>query len=142
VVSALALPDLLIRLMDWTLDSIWTHLRTDGSSSRTEIDWTMHCVCNANPLTSYFLCAKDTFIALFENNDWDLAPMSPGEKNLCAIELVRALDQVAAQEIQTFCALCQQRHDNNEPISLPSAGMNELPVAATGAKSSTEKARA
>jgi hypothetical protein len=118
IVSALALPDLMIRLMDWTLDSIWTDVRTGGLAALREIDWPTHCACNANPLTGYFLCAKDTFIALFETTDIELPPMSPGEKNLCAIELMRALDRVAAKEIQTFCALCQQRPYSSESTSV------------------------
>lgn len=122
----MALPDLLIPLMNWTLEAIWTDVRKGRSRRADEQDWAGYCTCRANPLTGYFLCAKDTFVALFEAESSQLPPMAPGEKQMCALELIRALDRVAVREIQTFCSVCQQKQsciqDNvRSTIAVPTA---------------------
>ena len=127
----MALPELLIPLMDWTLEALWTDLRKGRSRPAIEPDWASLCGCQANPLTGYFLCAKDTFAALFETESSQLPPMSPGEKQMCALELMRALDRVATREIQTFCSVCQQKQ--NCAPSTP--GSNTPPSAAVSIQS-------
>ncbi|HEY9155332.1 MAG TPA: hypothetical protein VIM69_09390 [Opitutaceae bacterium] len=109
----MALPELLIPLMDWTLEAIWTDVRKGRSRDATGVDWAAYCGCLSNPLTGYFLCAKDTFVALFEKEGPQLPPMSPGEKQMCSIELMRALDRVAAREIETFCSVCQKKQNSS-----------------------------
>ena len=132
VVSAMALPDQLDPQLDRTLDSIWTDLRNGRSRETVENDWSVSCVCRANPLTEYFLCVKQTFLALFEQDAAALPSLTPGEKQMCSLEILRALDRVAAREIQTFCSVCQQKQNYRPCDSVKShPGMAAVPVPST-----------
>jgi hypothetical protein len=120
--NALGNPDLLVLMMDWTLEEWESTLRRPnvrqrrgagvGASAARAVD----CPCGQNPLLGYFRSAET---ALDEALAQLTAPhagddIHPAEWGLArdafTAEARRALRQVADREVSTFCAVCRQRN--------------------------------
>ena len=119
--NALGHPDLLVLMMDWTLEEWESTLRRPnarkrrsagvGMSAASSVD----CPCGQNPLLGYFRAAEtaldEALARLAAPNDgddlhsveWALA------RDTFATEARRALRHVADREVSTFCAVCRQR---------------------------------
>lgn len=117
VSSPLASPDSLVYLMDWTLDRVFKAIRSASPRKRsrhrpteTQMRPSNGCECGMNPLLAYFTTAERALLECVFLADSPLPPMTPGEREVCAAEIQLALQAVARQEIDTFCAVCQRRH--------------------------------
>lgn len=131
--NALGNPDVLVLLMDWTLEEWESILRRPHARRRRSpgvgaaASESEYCPCGQNPLLGYFRSAEtalDEAIArLAAPNagddthpvEWTLA------RDAFAVEARRALRQVAEREISTFCAVCRQRHRFGPRITYASA---------------------
>jgi hypothetical protein len=106
--SALATPDALVHLMDWTLDRFFKELSA-GKARSARASREDPCPCGLNPLLAYFVAAEDALIeTLFM--DEALWPALPGSAREEAIAAVRhAIQKVGHSEISSFCALCRHK---------------------------------
>ena len=137
--NALGNPDLLVLMMDWTLEEWESTLRRPnarkrrsagvGMSAASSVD----CPCGQNPLLGYFRAAEtaldEALARLAAPNDdddihsveWTLA------HDAFTAEARRALRQVADREVSTFCAVCRQR---TRPVTR-TAGQHRIRLAQT-----------
>ncbi len=113
--SPLANPDVLVLMMEWTLDEWETAMRHPPSRRRRAHTPpgpnSEDCPCGLNPLLRYFTTAEQ---ALDEALEVLPIPSGEGEAAIFSREAFvadarRALKGVAGREIATFCAVCQQR---------------------------------
>ncbi|MFO1448142.1 MAG: hypothetical protein U1F61_08305 [Opitutaceae bacterium] len=113
--SPLANPDVLVLMMEWTLDEWENAMRHQPSRRRRAHSLpdtpSEECPCGMNPLLRYFSTAET---ALDEALTILPIPTGEGEAAIFAREAFvadakRALKVVAGREIATFCAVCQQR---------------------------------
>lgn len=116
--SPLAAPDVLVHLMDWTLEELFKSLirppqrrrvrpRTEPPNQHAQ---PFQCSCGSNPLEAYFACLQKTLIEAVEQ-----LYLMPGANNLpeCAIvtaEIQLAFTQISQRELETFCSVCQHSH--------------------------------
>lgn len=124
VSSPLANPDVLVLMMDWTLDELEAAMRHAPSRRRrpparagTPPDG---CECRMNPLLIYFRTAEAALDRVLEELP---LPVDEGEAAIFTREAFvadarRALRHVSAREIATFCAVCQHRR---APAAVPRA---------------------
>ncbi len=115
VTSPLGHPDSLIYLMDWTLDQLFLTLRK-GSPRRTSRQRSgiprceqnqLGCLCGGNPLLAYFRTAERALIEI------TLPLLPPTSRDLTLNELSLALHHIAKREVETICAVCQRRPEEN-----------------------------
>jgi hypothetical protein len=114
--SPMGHPDTLTHLMDWTLDDIFDRLRKGRLPTTIHSDPSNfppqpanYCPCGANPLLNYFICLRRAFLEWVEHESFPLLGLSPQERDGCVFEFLYTLETVAEREIQSFCAVCQQR---------------------------------
>jgi len=121
VTSAMAHPDSLVHLMDWTLDRLFEELRHpslvrhDGQPPA----FPSSCECGLNPLLTYFATAEqailETLLAVIE-----ACPDTTRLQRAASLEeWKRAFDDVACHEISSFCAVCQHHKPHRQTRSVP-----------------------
>ncbi|OAM88317.1 hypothetical protein AW736_19250 [Termitidicoccus mucosus] len=118
--SPLAHPDSLIHLMDWTLDNFFAELRHPSTlpddilvaprnpheAAFASPDDAALCPCARNPFIAYFATAECALVEI-------LLPLLSADSQAASLATARAaLQRIARTEISTFCAICQQRHDD------------------------------
>lgn len=143
--NALGNPDVLVLMMNWTLEEWESTLRRPNirrrRSSRmgTSEGTADPCPCGQNPLLGYFRSAEtaldEALATLVAPKAGD--PASAAEWSLSrdafATEARRALRQVADREISSFCAVCRQRNRYAPRAECPAAdvaGVGPSPLAA------------
>lgn len=114
VTSPLANPDSLVYLMTWTLDRFCATLRGPvarrrmaerGSNKPAYIEESKLCACKMNPLLAYFSTGEQALVQAL------LPTLEPRERENVLSSVRLAMQAVAKREIDTFCAVCQRRHD-------------------------------
>lgn len=137
VTSPLASPDVLVHLMNWTLDEVFKsltcppnrrrakHRHADGTVDKTRL----HCRCGMNPLQTYFICLEqalsETAYKVFRlmENPW------AADREVILAETRLAVSTVATREMNTFCAVCQHGAMQVSKTELASgSAMQALPV--------------
>ncbi len=131
--NALGNPDVLVLMMDWTLEEWESTLRRPNARRRRSTGVgaaaakSEPCPCGMNPLLCYFRSAEtaldEALATLFAPSagdagvpaEWALA------RDAFATEARRALRQVAEREISTFCAVCRQRNRSPSRAERPTA---------------------
>lgn len=118
--SALADPDILVRLFEVTLGDLFTRLQArpvprpapDGAIySRIRAG----CGCGRNPLVTYFLTGEQALLETLAALDGTGAAAGTA-----AAELHFVLRQIARQEVESFCSLCQHRaHGGGAACNVP-----------------------
>jgi hypothetical protein len=115
VTSPLANPDSLVYLMGWTLDRFFSALRGPlsrrriadrGSNKPAYIEERELCACKMNPLLAYFTTAEQALVQAL------LPTLQPRERESVLSAVRLAMQAVAKREIDTFCAVCQRRHES------------------------------
>lgn len=118
--SALAHPDLLVRLFDTTLGELFARLQPHPRSrqlppSDAYSGIRAGCACGRNPLVIYFLTGEQ---ALLETQASLETADSP--RSLTALtELHGAIRQIARREVDVFCRLCRYRTRGGGSLSAP-----------------------
>lgn len=116
ITSPLANPDSLVYLMNWTLDRFLAVLRGPlarrriserGSNKLAYIEESKLCACKMNPLLAYFATAEQALVQTL------LPTLEPREREGVLSSVRLAMQAVAKREIDTFCAVCQRRHDEH-----------------------------
>ncbi len=114
--SALAEPDALVHLMDWTLDRFFAELvhpprRQPRASADSE------CPCGLNPLLAYFVTAEDALLELLFSEEVTWLALDPPMREQELLHARDAMQRVASREIGAFCALCRHREPRSAPLS-------------------------
>lgn len=113
VSSPMANPDLLVYLMDWTLDRLYEELRHPmrrlHHNDPNESAASAACECGMNPLLTYFATAEQAILEtlLIVDGAWNREDALRRSADLEKIK--RAFHAVARHEIALFCAVCQRR---------------------------------
>lgn len=120
VSSPLGDPETLKHMIDYTLDTLFSALKTTTphrSPSSCAAKRAL-CKCGRNPLLAYFIAGEQALLETLVLAQ-TAVPDSSENRAAAALELKESLAYVAHREIETFCALCQIR----EPavFQIPSA---------------------
>lgn len=107
--SPLAQPDLLVRLLDRTLDDLFATL--SGWSMRRHPPHVPAptCACGRNPLLAYYAAGHQALreaLVIFQADILILTGTERDEELACLDQVFR---HVTRREIEAFCALCQFR---------------------------------
>lgn len=111
--SPLAHPDTLVHLLDWSLSEILATV--EGPPSRRQSAPKSFeavralCACGRNPLLGLFQAGEQAVtegLILCQAQSRD---GSPEERSQALAEVQAAVRNVAAAEVESFCAVCQYR---------------------------------
>lgn len=126
--SALANPDILVRLFDTTLGELFAALQFQARSLRPAPDGAYAevragCACGRNPLVAYFLTGER---ALLETQA-QLDRADSTRPATAMAELHVMIRQIARREVETFCGLCRQHGpENTRSVPPPRQGRAHL----------------
>ncbi len=113
VSTPMAHPDSLVFLMEWTLESLFRELNTVGARRRippaNSLSPRQICVCGLNPLLGFFASGEQAIVEILFVSTTGLDALSPMERQASLAELKHALHAVARREIDSFCAVCQNK---------------------------------
>lgn len=111
--SALATPEALVHLMDWTLQRIEAELCAPHGNRNPHRDPV--CPCGLNPLTTYFITAENAAVETLFADTTGWVALPPPEREDVLRRLRIAIQRVALREIEAFCAMCKQRESHEHP---------------------------
>jgi hypothetical protein len=110
--TPLADPDLLARLINWTLDKVFDKLRglrarRRGKRPPNFAELGARCHCGQNPFLLYFLAGEQALLeglVLSQNED---PLLKPAHRDTAVAELYLVINEIAATEIESLCSLCR-----------------------------------
>jgi hypothetical protein len=108
--SPLANPDSLVHLLDWTLDEIFHALACPAGYrrvARLAPGYRPRCACGHNPLLAYFAAGEQAMREALILAQAAMTTLCPLERDAALEELNLVLAQIARQEIEAFCGVCQ-----------------------------------
>lgn len=108
--SAMAEPDALIHLMDWTLENFFQELTHKARRQQRHLA-DEPCPCGMNPLLAYFVTAEDALLEILFTEEKPWLALNPDNREAELAWIRGALQRVASREIGAFCAICQHRKD-------------------------------
>jgi hypothetical protein len=114
--TALASPDLLVRLFDETLDVVFGRLDSSNGSLAAPLmpsteEIRRRCPCGRNPLLAYYSTGEQVLLETLAK----LQMVMRRSPALASDDLRAAIRLLARQEIESFCAVCQCRPDRTQP---------------------------
>lgn len=115
--SPLAAPDVLVHLMDWTLEEFFKALTSPPNRRRPRPSTspvTYYCPCGSNPLQTYFSCFKQTLHEALEKINRAGLCTTVAERDIIATETEIAFALVSNRELETFCSVCRHSHTLTE----------------------------
>ncbi len=112
--TPLANPDMLVHMLDWTLDEIFRGLARLASRRRsgrhvTEYLHKPECPCGRNPLLVYFAVGEQALQEALILVQAEAPALSPLERDISLEELNLVLQHISGREIEAFCGVCQFR---------------------------------
>ena len=116
--TALASPDLLVRLFDATIDTVFVELTlSSGSLDLAPISsWEKiraKCPCRRNPLLAYYSTAEHVLLETLTKLE-----AVTHQKNVSAADELRSVIRlIALHEIESFCSVCQYRSDRPRSVT-------------------------
>ncbi len=128
-------PDALVHLLDWTLDEIDRALvdpllrrrlgrRLNLAAARSE------CPCGRNPLLGYFAAGQQVLQEALVLAQAASPGLDPLERDVSLEELTLVFHEIARQEIEAFCGVCQFRDRSAEAHAVSDINANP-PLPAT-----------
>ncbi len=114
--TPLANPDALVHLIDWTLDQVFAELRHACNQPRHEVrpavaEARPECSCGRNPLLAFFLAGEQALLESLVLLQASASKLDPVERDEELAELYRVIREISRREIESFCAVCQHRHE-------------------------------
>jgi hypothetical protein len=112
--TPLANPDVLVHMIDWTLDKIFDELRgrkafISGEPTSSVAALRAVCRCGKNPFLGHFLAGEQAVLeALVLTQSGDASP-DPAHRGNAVAELYLAINAIARSEIESLCSLCKNR---------------------------------
>lgn len=111
--TALAHPDTLIHLLDWTFDSIIQALEltlnrktlaaAQASGARPD------CPCGRNPYLYFFIAGEQAWLEALVFTQVAMPKLEAVARDQAVAELVNIVRTLARTEVEAFCSVCQYR---------------------------------
>ncbi len=112
--SPLAQAEMMIRLIDWSLDEVFALLQ--GSRARRAhrpsaplLAGRAACQCGRNPLLAHFIAGEQAMLEALVLAQAATRALDPAARDTSVAELYRAVRTLAHREVDAFCSLCQHR---------------------------------
>jgi hypothetical protein len=111
--TALAHPDTLVHLLDWSIDAVLHALTArpplrrlpTAESSRLRAE----CECGRNPLLHFFIAGEQALLEALVLAQSHLPHLEPASRDHAVTELYLAVRRLARAEVTVICSLCQHR---------------------------------
>ncbi|MBL9187617.1 MAG: hypothetical protein JNK23_09080 [Opitutaceae bacterium] len=121
--SALAHPDTLARMIDWTLDEALAVLgRQWRRASRTALrrprgydNLSRACACGRNPLIEYFIAGERALLEALVLAQAETPEFARGSRATTATEVHLTVRRIARREVGLFCSICQHQGATEAP---------------------------
>lgn len=112
--TPLANPDMLVHLLDSTLDEILHLLRDPHLRHRTIRTASIHtgranCECGRNPLLAYFLAGEQALLEALVLAQATPPVPDPVTRDSAVAELYQVVRGISQREVEAFCSVCQHR---------------------------------
>lgn len=124
--TALAHPDTLVHLLDWSLDEVLRTLplRTLPlrSSGHAHASLRADCSCGRNPLLHFFIAGEQALLEALVVTQAELPRLDPIRRDRAVTELYLVVRGLARAEVSSFCSLCQHRATGQIAATLIPAG--------------------
>ena len=111
--TALAHPDTLIHLLDWTFDSIIQALELTSnhkppaglqvSGARAD------CPCGRNPYLYFFIAGEQAWLEALVFTQVSIPKLEAVARDQAVAELLNGIRTLARNEVAAFCSVCQYR---------------------------------
>ena len=111
--TALAHPDTLIHLLDWTFDSIIQALEltlnrktlaaAQASGARPD------CPCGRNPYLYFFIAGEQAWLEALVFTQVAMPKLEAVARDQAVAELLNIVRTLARTEVEAFCSVCQYR---------------------------------
>jgi hypothetical protein len=111
--TALAHPDTLIHLLDWTFDSIIQALEltlnrktlavVQASGARPD------CPCGRNPYLYFFIAGEQAWLEALVFTQVAMPKLEAVARDQAVAELLNIVRTLARTEVEAFCSVCQYR---------------------------------
>ena len=109
--SPLGRPEVLVHLIDQTIDEIFAALHgTPSSTLSTPVAASQlsgHCHCGHNPLLAYFIAGEQALLEEMIHLQAENPAATRDEHATDLVDLYTVVRQLARQEVEAFCSLCQ-----------------------------------
>lgn len=125
--TALAHPDTLIHLLDWTFDSIIQALEL--TSNRKTIAAALasgarpDCPCGRNPYLYFFIAGEQAWLEALVFTQVAMPKLEAMARDQAMAELLNVVRMLARTEVEAFCSVCQYR---NAALSIKAAKIAAL----------------
>jgi hypothetical protein len=124
VETPLGHPDMLVFMMDWTLDEIFDELRSPlmrrrGARTGRAAALRQQCPCGRNPLLTYFSSAERILHETLLLAQTGAEECTRLEREMAQAELHEIVREVGQREIGAFCGVCQHRQEIDRSTSEP-----------------------
>ncbi len=111
--TALAHPDTLIHLLDWTFESIIQALEltlnrktlavAQANSARPD------CPCGRNPYLYFFIAGEQAWLEALVFTQVAMPKLEAVARDQAVAELLNVVRTLARTEVEAFCSVCQYR---------------------------------
>ena len=111
--TALAHPDMLIHLLDWTFDLIIQAL--DPTSNRKTPSAAQasgaraDCPCGRNPYLYFFIAGEQAWLEALVFTQVAIPKLEAVLRDQAVAELLNVIRTLARTEVEAFCSVCQYR---------------------------------
>ncbi len=137
--SAMAEPDALVHLMEWTLENFFVEL-THKARRQQRHQPAEPCPCGMNPLIAYFVTAEDALLEIIFTEEKPWLALNPDNREAELAWIRSALQRVATREIGAFCAVCRHHKEPHPHAHDDIRPSTEIPGDASGANGSNQRA--
>jgi hypothetical protein len=112
--TPLANPDVLVYMIDSTLNRIFDELRgrkafIGGEPSSSVALLRADCPCGKNPFLGHFLAGEQAVLEALVLTQSGDASLDPAHRSDAVAELYFTINAIARGEIETLCSLCKNR---------------------------------
>ncbi|MDP3070615.1 MAG: hypothetical protein Q8N18_10015 [Opitutaceae bacterium] len=117
--NALAHPDTLVRLIDWTLNEAFAALGHPNRRAARRLSLRQRtpnydqvrrsCACGQNPLIEYFLAGERALLEALVLAQAATPAAAAAERATTATEVHLTMRRIARREVDLFCSVCQHQ---------------------------------
>ena len=111
--TALAHPDTLIHLLDWTFDSIIQALELTLNRKTLAVAQASgarpNCPCGRNPYLYFFIAGEQAWLEALVFTQVAMPKLEAVARDQAVAELLNIVRTLARTEVEAFCSVCQYR---------------------------------
>lgn len=124
--SPLAHPDMLVYLLDETLEKIFTGLSSAaGQKNPAPLApapaWP-RCDCGLNPYIRFYAAGELALLEALVISQAEIHVRDATARDLAVLELYEVVRRFARNDVELFCSLCQLRDERRDSPALAGAG--------------------